>query len=184
MMKPALAYPVLFLGTLALALLTLYAAYSLKPELFVPHPAAAEAVAPSAAQHKTPEDTVLVLHRTVLRLQDSVKVLTRLLQQDRETAQRKVERDRTTTSQSSPLNQNKRRGGAGGILPASVDSVVRTDPVAVARIVETMNIEQAVKVLDHLNDDEVKSIIKNINKRQVGKILSAIDPKRVARLIR
>jgi flagellar motility protein MotE (MotC chaperone) len=196
MMKPILAYPVLFFGTMVLALLTVYAAYSVKPELFVAQPVAAEAGTPSAhpdsmrlaetpaVQHTMPEDTVLALRRTVLHLQDSVKVLTRLLQQVREEAQNKVERVSAAPPESSSLNQNKSQSSASGLLPASLDSVVRTDPVAVARIVETMNVEQAVKVLEHLNDDEAKSIIKNINKRQVGKILSAIDPKRVARLIR
>ena len=195
-MKPVLVYPILFLGTMVLALLTVYAAYSVKPDLFVSQQterAVATPPAPQdsvehqsipAAQPSVPKDTLLVLHRTVLRLQDSVQALTTLLEKARAAARSNILSEESASSASPASSQKKSRSDTGVVLPASLDSVVRTDPVAMAKVLETMNVDQAVKVLEHLNDEDAKSILKNMNKRQAGKILSASDPKRVAKLIR
>jgi flagellar motility protein MotE (MotC chaperone) len=202
-MKPVLAYLILSIGTMVLALLTVYAAYSVKPDLFIAQQAevipgkpsaqvstdsapqdSTEQQTPASAQSIVPEDTLLVLHRTVLRLQDSVRVLTTLLEKERAVARSNSPSKEPASAAADSFTQHNSRGEKGVSLPSSLDSVVRTDPVAVAKVIETMNVDQAVKVLEQLNDDEARSILKNMNKRQAGKILSASDPKRVAKLIR
>lgn len=172
-MKPALLYSLIFLGSAVLATLVVYGVYTVKPELFVSQTSRAlPATSPSSledslsardttrttAEH--PQDTVAVLYRQLVLLQDSLRTIKQQLKSQR------------TMQEVSPARSVR------------TDSVRQSDPKTMAAMLEAMNPEQAVKVLDHLSDEEARAVIKYINKRNVGKILGALSPTRVSRLIR
>ena len=58
------------------------------------------------------------------------------------------------------------------------------DWTATAKLMESMNAEDAGKILKQMKDVDVKQILSKIKKKQAGKILSVLDPTRAARILR
>jgi hypothetical protein len=58
------------------------------------------------------------------------------------------------------------------------------DWAATAKLMDTMNPEDAGKILKQMNDDDVRKILAKIKKKQAGKILSTLEPNRAARILR
>lgn len=52
-----------------------------------------------------------------------------------------------------------------------------------AKIIESMNAEDAVRVLSTLDDYKVRSVLLTVNRRQAARILSNIEPDRAARIM-
>jgi predicted metal-dependent hydrolase len=176
-MKSVIMYSSLFVGSAVLAILLVYGVYMIKPEYFTTQQPTNASVSPvpqtqdslkaldsTLVKVEPAADTVVVLHRTIAILRDSLKVLAQQLDRDRERTQQ-------LTLQSSPAREK-------------ADSTTQFDPKTMARMLETMEPEQVVRVLDNLSDEEARAIVKNMNKRYVGRILSAVDPARVTQLIR
>ncbi len=180
-MKPLVVYIVIAVGSLIAAVLIVFAAYKVKPELFVGAPkASAKPIQTVQASHGTPyRDTTKVAPKKipdstitltpqndVAALQDSVKALLSLLALETGKA-KQLENSKDVSPQ-----QTKR------------DSVKTSDPKTMAKMLDGIKPEQAVKIVNNLSDKEVKELLPLLNKRQAGKILSALEPSRAAKIIR
>ncbi len=62
--------------------------------------------------------------------------------------------------------------------------VPQKDWKATAQLLESMNAEDAGKILKQMKDNEIKEVLSRIKKRQAGKILAILDPVRAARILR
>lgn len=180
-MKPFVAYILIVVGSLIAAVLIIFAAYKAKPELFVGTPKANQKPALTVqTSHSTPSrDTTRVVSKKttdstitvtpqsgVAALQDSVKALLSLLA---------LENEKTKQLENAEKELPR---------PTTKDSVKTSDPKAMAKMLDSIKPEQAVKIVNNLSDQEVKELLPFLNKRQVGKILSALDPSRAAKIIR
>lgn len=180
-MKPLVAYIVIVVGSLIASVLIVFAAYKAKPELFVSaskansKPVQAVQASHSApyrdttkiTQKKAPDSTITVTPQSsAAALQDSVKALLSLLALE-------AEKTKQLENSKEALPQ-----------PTTKDSVKTSDPKAMAKMLDGIKPEQAVKIVNNLSNKEVKELLPLLNKRQAGKILSALDPSRAAKIIR
>lgn len=175
-MKPFMPYIGIYVGTFIVSVLVVFLLYKAKPELFAgaskadpktEHAAQTDdsGVAPDTTEAETTSvsDSAAVPTRKkneVAVLQDSIKSLVSLLTQETEKAKK-------------PLPQ-----------PTVKEPENASDPKAMAKILDGIKSEQAVKILNNLSDKEVRELFPLLNKRQASKILSALDPSRAAKLIR
>jgi hypothetical protein len=70
------------------------------------------------------------------------------------------------------------------VIPVKPDTAQRPDWKATAKLIESMNPEEAGKVLKQMSDTDVKQVIAKVKAKQAGKILANLEPDRVARIIR
>jgi hypothetical protein len=68
--------------------------------------------------------------------------------------------------------------------PTFADSARTSERRAMAKVFDTMQAENAARILSELPDSEVKEILLAVKKRQAAKILAALDPGRAARILR
>lgn len=178
-MKPPILYIIIFSVTLVAAVLVVYLGFVFKPELFGAGAGAGEAQPPAVATEADPvvppdsafalssvePDTSIATQRAVLAaLEDSLKKLSVALALEKEKQQ--------------PSLLVK-------AMPTENKDTISTSAVkGMAKMLEAMKPDQAVRIMSNLNDTEVREIIKNLNKRQASKILAALDPSRAAKLIR
>lgn len=183
-MKPIVSYIVVYVGTFIASVLLVFLIYKTKPELFVGaskvHKVnneieSAEQMADSSmyrdttevAQHSAPDSgAVLTKRNKTTALQDSIKTLVSLLA-------REAEKAKQFENSKKPLPQ-----------PTAKEPDKVSDPKAMAKMLDGIKSEQAVKIINNLNDKEVRELLPLLNKRQAGKILSALDPSRAARIMR
>jgi flagellar motility protein MotE (MotC chaperone) len=185
--KKILPYIILFGGTLVTASLVIVVLMTMKPELFgrggeggnpqAPHDTTSAAVSTTVAvdspkvahaQVTAPESVATASPERAAvdtALQDSVTTLARQLQEERQ----KV---------------TELTGQMQAASPAVSDSARAKNRKAMAKVFDSMQAENAAKIMSDMTDDEVKSIIGNVKKRQAAKILSALQPERAARIMR
>ena len=70
------------------------------------------------------------------------------------------------------------------VAKAKADSSSQPDWKTTAKLIETMNPEEAGKILKQMSDSEVKQVITKVKRKQAGKILANLDPDRAARILR
>lgn len=177
-MKPSILYSIIFSASLAAAVLVVYLGFVFKPELFGAGTIRTQSPAPVAVKMDpvVPPDSAIALssvepdtniagQRAVLAaLEDSLKKLSIALALEKE------------KQQPSPLVK---------LVPTENKDTVSASAVkGMAKMLEAMKPDQAVRIMSNLNDTEAREIIKNLNKRQASKILAALDPSRAAKLIR
>lgn len=185
-MKKFLPYIVLFVGSLLTVTMVIAILLVVKPDLFSQGAAQEERAAPdSTATPVARRDTTLATrtdstHRVVAdsaapkvaapgyaQLTDSLNTLVITLENEKKTVSdlhRKID--------------SLRAQSAGG------DTLHAKERKSTAKVLESMQAENAARILNDLTDEEVKSVLVFVKKRQAAKILSAIEPERAARILR
>lgn len=179
-MKPVIAYIVIYVGTFIASVLLVFLIYKTKPSLFVGaskhrNIESTEEMADSSmysdttevAQQGAPDSAAVPTKRNgITTLQDSIKTLVSLLA---------VEAEKTKQLENSKKFLSQ---------PTAKEPEKVSDSKAMAKMLDGIKSEQAVKIINNLSDKEVRELFPLLNKRQASKILSALDPSRAARLIR
>ena len=188
-MKAALQYIVVFGGSLLIVVALVAVAFLAKPDIFNPvlHPGQGQqakvdsAASPHAARFDRPTladlmgvDSLVLFRHEVQQLKDSLQTLVLALEGEKQ----KV--GRATTPQ--PLVVGQHPDTLGVAVPP--ESARATERKSMAKVLESMQAENAARILKDLTDSEVKEILLVVKKRQAAKILTALEPDRAARIMR
>ena len=188
-MKAALQYIVVFGGSLLIVVALVAVAFLAKPDIFNPvlHPGQGQqakvdsAASPRAARFDRPTladlmgvDSLVLFRHEVQQLKDSLQTLVLALEGEKQ----KV--GRATTPQ--PLVVGQHPDTLGVAVPP--ESARATERKSMAKVLESMQAENAARILKDLTDSEVKEILLVVKKRQAAKILTALEPDRAARIMR
>lgn len=178
-MKPLMAYLVLWVVTLVLAVQVILVLYFLKPEVFslVNHPVADQLANPVKhadsllaavdTLHGGQKDTTVSEKATPavdVASEDSLKTLSERLN---------AEILKEASLEQKLAAQN-----------GSVDSAQTKEIKGMAKMLESMSAEDAARILQELKLNEAKKVLMAVKKKQAGKILSAMEPRLAARMIR
>ena len=185
-MQKILPYIVLFAGSLLTVTLVVAILFVVKPDLFSREEVQAEqAAADSASTRRAKHDSTFASRTDsagqglrdssaaknaapdYAQLSDSLNTLVITLENEKRTAgdlRRQID---------SLMAQ--RNGG---------DTSRAKERKSTAKVLESMQAENAARILNDLTDEEVKSVLVFVKKRQAAKILSAIEPERAARILR
>jgi flagellar motility protein MotE (MotC chaperone) len=149
----------------------------MKPELFV-H--GADAPISAADSLKSKVDTVANPKRDSTQVASTAKPQDRSGQPSVDTAfvSALSEKNRSLAS---ALDSLKR---VSQIAKVMSDTSSQSDWKSTAKLIETMDPEEAGKILKRMSDSEVKQVITKVKKKQAGKILANLDPDRAARILR
>ena len=170
----------LLLGSILVAAQIAFLVWSLKPGLFSennglqgPDSSAAQSRGPKGTDSTTtgvdsldvtPAPRDLVDGALYRGLEDSAASLSRQLAEEKQKMKQLAEDiEQVVTSQ---------------------DSVHAANRQALAAFMNSMNAEDAARILRGMTDSEARDVILRIKKRQAGKILSAMDPNRAATMMR
>jgi flagellar motility protein MotE (MotC chaperone) len=188
-MKKALPLVLMFAGTSVSAVLVMVLLMALKPELFGRAQRTAPQVALPSTRATTPRtspapsgkekadtaravavadsvDSLSILNRNVAALKDSLTAAHRVLA-------------KVATGPAPPDTVVARADSI-----SAPDSVRVAERRAMAKVFDTMQAENAARILNDLPDSEVKEILLAVKKRQAAKIMAALDPGRAARIMR
>jgi hypothetical protein len=186
-MKGPAQYIIIFFGTLLLAVAAMTAAMLLRPELF-------RRAAPPTAVAPARQDTVAPVKRlpkygpTMAELAgpDSLRNLNRDVQPTKDSLKQvaqSLEPARLPETTSTPSPASDTAATLNDTL-RSVGNANAAHTKAIAKILESMQAENAARILKDLSDSEVKELLLVVKKRQAAKILAQLPPERAARIIR
>jgi len=188
-MKAALQYIVVFGGSLLIVVALAAAAFLAKPDIFNPvvHPGQGQqakidsAARPPGARFDRPTladlmgiDSLVLVRHEVQQLRDSLRTLELALEGEKQKA------GRAATPQ--PVVAGEHPDTPGVAVPQ--DPARATERKSMAKVLESMQAENAARILKDLSDSEVKEILLVVKKRQAAKILAALEPDRAARIMR
>lgn len=109
------------------------------------------------------QDSITALRRTIEVLEDSLHVtMNELNRERRHVSTLRAEIDRLTSTLEGRLSNETRE---------------------LARMIETMPAEDAVRILRITTDKEARDVLLKINRRQAARIMSMLDPERAARIM-
>ena len=185
-MKKMLPYIVLFVGSLLTVTLLVAIMFAVKPDLFSGGATQGEGAAsdstvtPGARKDSTFASKSDSTHAAIAdstaskpqvsnyaRLADSLNTLVITLENEKKT-----------------IGDLRRKVDSLVALGGGGDTLHMKERKSTAKVLESMQAENAARILKDLTDEEVKAVLVYVKKRQAAKILSAIDPERAARILR
>jgi flagellar motility protein MotE (MotC chaperone) len=165
------------LGSFLVLLLLGVGLLYMKPELFV-H---GDPTLAAAADSVKPKSDTLKIRRP-----DSLEVVAVAKPQERpgQTKQDTLLVTATTEKPRSPGTSVDSLKKIPQVAKVKSDSSSQSDWKTTAKLIETMNPEEAGKILRLMSDNEVKQVITKVKRKQAGKILANLEPERAARILR
>jgi hypothetical protein len=120
-------------------------------------------------------DSLLLLKQENQQLRDSLRALAATL------ASEKGKPGQPETPAASPVQATGGDSLRATVKPEPAKSAERN---SMAKVLESMQAENAARILRDMSDSEVKEILLVVKKRQAAKILAALEPDRAARIMR